>query len=166
MVVTFNTIPDIPASRVLFVSARLGNDPLLEFEKFDELELVEKHHLAEREIIYNTIVEMGQRGARPYDFRPEGPAFALPGRVDRNVIDANPRDFGLRLYCGFLRADLVLLLNGGIKTTQRNQDCPNVGPHFRIAERIVRALLVAEEDGFVRFTSNGIEMDDEFELKI
>ena len=166
MIVTFHTIPELAFGQVQYISARLGDDPLLEFEKFDEKDFPLPQHITERQIIYATIRKMGERGAKAFYFRPEGPAFALPGRVDPSLIEANPNDFGIRLYCGFLRADLVLLLNGDIKTRLNPKDCPNVGPHFRIAEKLIRVLLKAESDGLVRFTSGGIDLDEGFDIEI
>jgi hypothetical protein len=61
---------------------------------------------------------------------------------------------------------LVLVLNGDIKTKLNPKDCPLVGPHFQLAIRLVSALLKAEKEGFVRFTSGGIEMDDDYEFQI
>ncbi len=79
MIVSIDTIHDLAYERVTYISARLGADPILEFEKFDEKQFPEAHHAKELEIIYGTIDTMGQRGGRVFYFRPEGPAFALPG---------------------------------------------------------------------------------------
>lgn len=166
MVVSFEFIPGLSFRNVQFLSAKLGKDPLSEFEKFDEKDFPQPQHITERQIIYTTIRKIGERGARPFYFRHEGPAFALPGKVDQTLIESNPGDFGIRLYCGLLRPDLVLLLNGDIKTKRNPDECPNVGPHFRNAVKLVRILLKAESDDFVRFTSFGIEIDEGFEIEI
>jgi hypothetical protein len=166
LVVSFDTIPGLSFRNVQFISAKLGKDPLSEFEKFDEKDFPLPHHITERQIIYTTITKIGERGAKPFFFRHEGPAFALPGKVDQALIESNLDDFGIRLYCGLLRPDLVLLLNGDIKTKLNPDECPNVGPHFRNAVKLVRVLLKAESDDFVRFTSSGIEMDEGFEIEI
>ena len=137
-----------------------------EFEKFDEKTFTKPHHIREQQIIYKTIEQVGRRGAKEFYFRPESGAHALPGQVDQDLMDANPDDFGIRVYCGLLREDLVLLLNGDVKTKLDPNDCPNVGPHFRLAKRLVNALLKAEREGFIRFTSGGIEMDDDYEFEI
>jgi hypothetical protein len=166
LIVRLDTIPGLSFGYVQFISAKLGKDPLSEFEKFDEKDFPQPQHITERQIIYTTIAKIGERGAKPFFFRHEGPAFALPGRVDQTLIELNPDDFGIRLYCGLLRPDLVLLLNGDIKTKQNPNECPNVGPHFRNAVKLMRVLLKAESDDFVRFTSSGIEMDEGFEIEI
>jgi hypothetical protein len=166
LVVRFDTIPGLSFRNVQFISAKLGKEPLLEFEKFDEKDFPLPQHITERQIIYTTITKIGERGAKPFFFRHEGPAFALPGKVDQALIESNLNDFGLRLYCGLLRPDLVLLLNGDIKTKHNPDECPNVGPHFRNAVKLVRGLLKAESDDFVRFTRSGIEIDEGFEIEI
>ena len=166
MIVSFEPIPGLSFRNVQFISAKLGKDPLSEFEKFDEKDFSKPQHVTERQIIYTTITKIGERGAKPFFFRHEGPAFALPGRVDQTLIESNPDDFGIRLYCGLLRPDLVLLLNGGIKTKQNPDECPNVGPHFRNAVKLMRVLLKAESDDFVRFTNSGIEIDEGYEIEI
>ena len=166
MLVSFAPIPGFSFRNVQFISAKLGKDPLSEFEKFDSKEFSKPQHIEELQIIYKTIAEIDKRGAKSFYFRHEGPAFALPGRVDKRLMDSNRDDFGIRLYCGLLRQDLALLLNGGIKTRLDPKLCPNVGPHFRNAVNLVKALLKAENDGFVRFTRAGIEMDEDFEIEI
>ncbi len=166
MIVGFGPIPGLSFKNVQFISAKLGKDPLSEFEKFDELELIKHQHITELQIIYATIRKIGQRGAKSFFFRHEGPAFALPGKVDQGLIESNPDDFGIRLYCGLLRPDLVLLLNGGIKTKLNPAECPNVGPHFRNAVNLVRVLLKAENELLIRFTSSGIDMDEGFQIEI
>jgi hypothetical protein len=144
----------------------LGSNQLTEFEKFDAQVFAEPYHRTEQQIIYSTVAAMGERGAKLYYFRPERQALALPGHVDESIIKANPTDYGVRLYCGLLRPDLVLLLNGGIKTELDPEQCPNVRPHFRNAVNLMRVILKAEQDDFVRFTSDGIEIDEGFDIEI
>jgi len=166
LVVSFIPIPELFKNKVRFIAAKLGSSALSEFEKFDEKTFTKPHHIREQQIIYKTIEQVGRRGAKEFYFRPESGAHALPGQVDQDLMDANPDDFGIRVYCGLLREDLVLLLNGDVKTKLDPNDCPNVGPHFRLAKRLVNALLKAEREGFIRFTSGGIEMDDDYEFEI
>lgn len=55
-------------------------------------------------------------------------------------MDANKADFGLRLYCIHLNRELVVLLNGGIKTANNPLDCANVKEHFLRAKKIAVAV--------------------------
>ena len=51
----------------------------------------------------------------------------------------------LRLYCLVLNEQVVILFNGGIKTTHKAQDCPNVGKYFKQAN-----LLASRIDHLIR----------------
>jgi hypothetical protein len=137
-----------------------------EFEKFDDKEFTKPQHLEELKLIYSTIRTISRRGAKERFFRFEERAFALPGRVEEEHMDANPDDFGIRVYCGILAMDVVLLLGGDIKTKRSAKDCPNVKPHFELAQRIMRAFNKAMEDGFIRIVDGRVEMDSDYELEI
>lgn len=66
------------------------------------------------------------------------------------IQELNNSDYGVRLYCIRLRDDTLILLNGGIKTNQNPEDCPNVSQHFKIAIQIAtkidKAILSKEID--------------------
>jgi hypothetical protein len=166
LVVRFCSIPELSFGKVQFLSVKLGKDELSEFEKFDNKEFTEQHHLTERQIVYKTIEQIAYRGARPFFFRQEGPAHALPGKVDSSIMDSNPDDFGIRLYCILLREDLVLLLNGDVKTKHDPTQCPLVNRHFKNAKALARVLFKASADGFIRLSEKGIEIDDDFQIEI
>jgi hypothetical protein len=59
----------------------------------------------------------------------------------------------------------VLLLNGDVKTKLDPKECPNVRYHFQLAQKIVRALIKAKGDGFIRFIDGKIEMDEGYEIE-
>jgi len=46
----------------------------------------------------------------------------------------------LRLYCLVLNEQVVILFNGGIKTTHKAQDCPNVGTYFKQANQLATKI--------------------------
>ena len=46
----------------------------------------------------------------------------------------------LRLYCHWVNERIVILFNGGIKTTKLAQDCSNVSRHFYNAQTWVKRL--------------------------
>jgi len=46
----------------------------------------------------------------------------------------------LRLYCLVLNEHVVFLFNGGMKTTFKAKDCPNVGPYIKQANAIVSKI--------------------------
>jgi hypothetical protein len=69
-------------------------------------------------------------------FRPERNCVALPpkGKYLELAID-------LRLYCHWVSENVVILYNGGIKTAQKVQDCPNVSRHFYNAQSWTKQLI-------------------------
>lgn len=54
----------------------------------------------------------------------------------------------LRLYCMRVNEQTVILFNGGVKTTDKAQDCPNVRPYFIQANQLTNAIdkLVNERE--------------------
>ena len=71
-----------------------------------------------------------------YDmFRQERICLALP--PERRFLDTK---IDLRLYCHWVSPQVVILYNGGIKTRQAAQDCPNVSRHFYNAQSWTKRL--------------------------
>lgn len=115
------------------------------FEKF-----VLRHQQHNREKlnhILSWLNEIGDVwGARPHLFRDEREAHTLPPKgvhreptyveVGTGKVAAN----NLRLYCYRLSGSVVFLFDDDVKTTDAAQDCPNVGPHFRMANKLVRVI--------------------------
>lgn len=73
-------------------------------------------------IIYWIYKRIGKEGALERFFRPEKNAKALP------IQPANPK---LRLYCVRISDKILILGNGGVKTSKKVKDCPNCFPHFK-----------------------------------
>ena len=151
MRVRFEKISELSENLIQFYTVRLGNNELTEFELFDEK--VFPNHTHEVELAYNVILEIQRRGAYQHQFKPEHAANALP-RVSQQDMDDNKDDFGLRLYCILLTRELVVLLNGGIKTKRNPEDCENVKDHFLRAKKIAVRL---DKD----FKNNEINYSDE-----
>jgi len=135
--VIFERVEPLCIGAVTFYTAKLGTNTETEFGSFTENDFPD--HVREIQILYQVISRMHNRGAKLYYFKNEKNAEALP-IVTSNVMKANKKDFGIRLYCIFLNESEVILLNGGIKTKKKPQDCPNVKDHFRIANKIAVAL--------------------------
>ena len=161
MKVIFEKIEEISDREVEYYSVRLGEKPITEFELFDAKDF--PRHDEELQIIYNVIDQMRWRGARQFFFKQEGPANALP-RVNQEIIDANNEDFGLRLYCIRLTDNLVVLLNGEIKTKINPIDCPNVRIHFRNALKIAQKLDKALFDKEVNYQETDCLLEFEIEI--
>lgn len=69
-------------------------------------------------------------------FRPERICIALPPK--RKYLDET---IDLRLYCHWVSKNVVILFNGGIKTANFAQDCPNVSRHFYNAQSWAKQLI-------------------------
>jgi hypothetical protein len=106
-------------------------------------------------------------GARKNYFRGEGygkgGASALPPPARYLNLDCS-----LRLYCMHINEHIVILFGGAQKTAQRAQDCPQVRPHFLLANKLSAAI-----DEAIRFREIWLSEDDrqllfdeDFELEI
>lgn len=161
MKVYFERIDEFSSERTEFYTVRLGNGQITEFELFDQKDFPD--HQTELEILYNVIYEMRGRGAKHFYFKSEGPANALP-IVPKEIISCNNIDFGLRLYCIRLTDNLLVLLNGDIKTQHKPLNCPNVKKHFENAVKIARALDMLLNDGEISFVRDHSLTNIEIEI--
>lgn len=113
-------------------------------------------------------------GARPEFFRNERNAGALPPgnqqreRFGKYLKIAYRDQNNLRLYVIRLNRQVVILLNGGEKTTRNPEDCPNVRTHFLKAQRIAKALDEALNTGDLQYNRDqtDIVFDQNFEFSI
>ncbi|MBI4929907.1 MAG: hypothetical protein HY841_04030 [Bacteroidetes bacterium] len=110
-------------------------------------------HHSEYKIILKVIDAIGYhyRGAEPYLFRFEDKADALPPprKSAKNILDIEiVMHSELRLYCIRLSNEVVVLLNGGVKTRDQALNCPNVSGHFRFAQTIAKLIddLIARKE--------------------
>lgn len=133
----FDKIWEISNETVEFYSAKLGENELFEFELFEEKEFPK--HSEELQVIYSVFNQIRKRGAKQFFFKNEGPANALPIVTDE-IKTANKVDFGLRLYCVRLSDNVVVLLNGDVKTVLNPRNCDNVKEHFNNAYKIAQKL--------------------------
>jgi len=155
------------------------DDDLSLFELF--IRKHERDNFSKLEHIMHWIVEIGDNiGAKRFYFRSEAEtadASALPPKgKDREptYIEFNeetesdenvPND--LRLYCFRASETVVFLFNGDIKTAEKPQDCDNVKPHFRLANRITAVLEIEFNDTIVwNVDQTDIEFEEDLELSI
>ena len=119
---------------------------LSETEKFYETYDNEDHpNFSEFDIIARVIDAMGysENGAEAHFFRFEDAAGALPpGKkaTERLLETKIATDSQLRLYTIRLRNEVVVLLNGAVKTEIEALNCPNVRVHFKFAQAIAKAI--------------------------
>lgn len=127
----------------------------LQYEEHNESEPNKFFRKLENEVDYEEditnlvqwLIEIGEnRGAKQYLFRIEEAAEALPPPAKQmKVLELDVEE--IRLYCIRINDNVVILGNGGIKTTNKAQDCPNCGPHFRLINSIARQLNRKISDG-------------------
>lgn len=86
-------------------------------------------------IIY-WIDKIGKTGALERHFRPEKFAVAIP-------IDSG---YSLRFYCYRINDNVLILGNGGIKTSQKVQDSPDCLPHFDLMNHVAKKLYWSIKD--------------------
>ena len=160
MLVRFIKIEEISTEKAQFYTVRLGASELTEFELFDQKSF--PLHKKEHRLIYTVISEMQQRGVKSYYFKQEASAHAIPV-VTSAIMHANKIDFGLRLYCKHLSNDIVILLNGDIKTHLDPLKCRLVKDHFsralKIGSKLDKALKNNDLDLQESAPFNDFELD-------
>lgn len=149
MIVEFCILSSLCSEKLTVYSCYLGDNEYTEFEDFNEkANRFEGGHLKEIYLIKEILAKMKNKGAKEFYFKEERNAHALPKLTEAQIQLFDNPDFGIRLYCIRLRDDVLILLNGGIKTTQNPEDCPNVRAHFRrvvqIATKIDKAIIQKE----------------------
>ena len=136
-----------------------------EFSDFQfRMKQIERYKGELQKLIYR-IVSLGEKfGAKQQFFRHERAAEALPS-PDYHYLEVNDvgeEEYGLRLYCLRLSDEVVLLLNGGIKTTKKADDCPNSRKHFKFANRVAKAMNEAIGDKRCIILGKKLIMNDYF----
>lgn len=159
-------------NRVAYYSVATNGSKTTLYEEF-----VAQHEIDNNKKLYHIlkwIQLIGKKyGAQQTFFRNEAydaDASALPPKgkdrepcyVEKGKKTANT----LRLYCLRASESVVFLYSGDIKTTKYAQDCPNVKPHFTLANQLTKAIDKAFIDGDIKWVEDGslIETDNDFKL--
>lgn len=95
-----------------------------------------------------------ESGALERHFRPESKAKAIP------IIKSK-----LRLYCFRISDELVILGNGGIKSSQKVQDSPDAFPHFEVMNTVAFVIQMKLENNQIDITGKDISGDLTFFIK-
>ena len=140
-----------------------------ETEKFFDLGIDNPTVTEKLQQIATFIKIMGnEKGANKDFFRNEAQADALPPESKiflRYKLDEFLNN-NLRLYCMRLSDSVVVLFNGGIKTANKAQDCPNVGPKFRMAQLFAKKIDEKIRDRVFTIENKCISADDEEDYMI
>lgn len=133
----------------------------------------EHKNYSELDYVLNWIKHIGNvKGALPHYFRFENRASGLPpkekvaSKENVSFVDVENQNHTLRLYCLPLNKQVVILFSGGIKTTEKAQDCPNVGSHFRLANKLAKAIDEALKQGDIDLLDDDIAFEDDLEMTI
>ncbi len=162
MVATIVKIKRLSFKKVSYYTVELEDSPP-EFDDFQERMAVIPDYKTELIRIFQFIKDIGEiHGAHEIQFRHERSAHALPPKY--HVIETIPGNFGLRLYCIRLSTNVVILLNGDMKTAHLPDDCPNCKKHFHLANKIAKKIDGAIKEKTLRVIDKELEMDDDFEI--
>lgn len=133
------------------------------FLKFDQ---DPKYGAAARSLATFLLEIMGDlEGAKKAYFRFEGAADGLPPEpraVKQIALDFD--GFPLRLYCMRLTEGLVILMNGGIKSSQSARESPDLRQKFDDANAFAKAIDKALRDKAIAVDHTGRKLlcnDDE-----
>lgn len=111
--------------------------------------------------------EIGDKyGASVQYFRNEqnqGEAMGLPpNQVAKEPVyteDGEITPNNLRLYCHRLNDSVVILLSGALKTANTPQECPNVKPHFELANKLTVSIDNAFKEKEIIWIDDNTDID-------
>jgi len=159
--------------QVAYYSVCLEEEEQTLYEKF-----VEKHTNENLEKLYHVqkwLQVIGKKyGAQQRFFRNEAQyadASALPpigkNREPYYIEFGKKKANNIRLYCLRANAKVVFLFGGDLKTAKKAQDCPNVKPHFELANALTKAIDQAFRDKDIRWIEEDtlITCDEDFLLE-
>lgn len=106
------------------------------------------------EIIAAWIRKIGSEGALERFFRPEKKGEAIP------IVTS-----GLRLYCCRVSDEILILGNGGRKTSQKVKNSPDAFPHFQIINGLAFVLKLREANGTITISNNQLSGELKFFLE-
>lgn len=114
-------------------------------------------YIKDIEVIKYWIEKIGREyGAKDRHFRPERKAHAIP---------IPPPKSDLRLYCFRVNEQIVILGNGGKKSSQKAQDSPDALPHFKLMNDFVSIFKIKLENGNITIKNDRLKGDLSFYIK-
>lgn len=108
------------------------------------------------QIIKRWVEQIGERGAKERYFKPEGRAKAIP---------LPPPKSDLRLYCYRISDNILILGNGGIKTSKKVKDSPDAFPHFKIMNDVAFVFELKRSKGEIKVDGTSLSGDLSFFIK-
>lgn len=107
--------------------------------------------------IVSFIDKIADRGALERFFRPEGKY--IDGVCALPVVQSK-----LRLYCLRLSDQILILGNGGVKTTKTYNEDDTLKGYVLTLQKFEKLIKECVKDGTVSITENKIETDNTFDL--
>jgi hypothetical protein len=138
---------------VTYYTVRWDEAEESETEKFFRRFLTDTTHREHFGEIVALLEELGEvKGARQRFFeRYADEASELPPkqRIEVDGIEINYRDNMLRLFCTRINDNIVVLFNGGVKSSQATQDSPDLEPKFRDAKEFAKRIWKEIQDEMI-----------------
>lgn len=141
-------IDDFEFEEVEYFSVHFEDLDNSEFERFLDSHMDLEEVETEFGDLMGWLERLGEDGAEERFFRSERLAQALPPNLKYLEISYEKQ---LRLYCLRLSKRAVFLFNGGIKTTNKAQDCKNVSNHFYNAQQFCKHIheLIKDKEIYI-----------------
>lgn len=108
------------------------------------------------QIIKGWVTRIGEKGALERYFKPEGKALAIP---------VPPPKSDLRLYCYRVNDNILILGNGGLKTSKKVKNSPDVIPHFQLMNSVSFVFELKKEKSEIRIEGGELKGDLAFYIK-
>lgn len=149
-------------SKVHFYSVKVDGAEENEADRFLDRFIEEDQYREDLDNLVTLLEEIGERiGARTNWFsRFENRSTVLPPnrqlRINAVLIPFFENPF--RLFCLRISDSIVILFNGGIKTSQKVQDSPDLSLKFYEAQGFVRKIDEAFRSGDICVAKNGKEL--------
>lgn len=128
-----------------------------EFEKFISKFIDSAEYSEDYTRIAAFISRIARTGALERYFRPEG-------KVSDSVVALPVTSSKLRLYCLRLSDKILILGNGGIKSTRTYEEDPSLKGYVMTLQKFETLLRQGVDDGSVTISETTIETDNIFEL--
>ena len=130
------------SQKATLYSISFEKDGTTEFEKFvSEFEMNAQYNYDYQRIIAALQIILN-RGALERFFRPEG-------KINDNVHAIPIEGSKLRLYCLRISEQIIILGNGGVKSTKKYQDDPKLYGYVIDLQRFERILKENIEKGYI-----------------
>lgn len=72
----------------------------------------------------------------------------------------------LRLFTLRLNEHVVFLFHGDVKTADKAQNCPNVKPHFKLANKLTKVIDKCFRTGEIKWNENQTDIEFESDLEL